>query len=107
MRERLIVLRERRAGLLSRAAAEREALGAFIDRTDSASRWGEKALSLLAEAKQHPAWIAAGAAFLLAMRPKRALGWAAKGWTLYQLYRRGRVLWERVAPYMADARRAG
>ncbi len=100
MRERLIVLRERRARLLARAASEREALGAFVDRTDTAGRWMETAARLLSEAKQHPAWIAAGAAFLLALRPKRALGWVAKGWTLYQLYRRGRVLWDRVAPYV-------
>lgn len=104
MRERLIVLRERRALLVSHAGAEREALGAFIDRTDTASRWMETAMRLIAEAKQHPAWIAAGAGLLLALRPRRALGWAAKGWTLYQLYRRGQLLWERIAPHIIAAR---
>ena len=38
-RERLIALRERRAELLVRADAEREAIAALLARTDAAAHW--------------------------------------------------------------------
>lgn len=105
MRERLIVLRERRAHLLERAAVEREQLGAMLERTDVATRWFATGARLLAQAKQHPVWIFAAVAFLVALRPRRMLGWLMKGWTLYQVYRRGRALLERLAPGLISATR--
>lgn len=106
MRERLIALRERRAALLGRAAAEREELGVMLERTDVATRWFATAAHLVAQAKQHPMWIAAGVAFLVALRPRRMLGWVMKGWTVYRVYRRGRALLDRLAPGLASALRA-
>lgn len=98
MRERLIALRERRARLLERAAAEREQLGALVDRSDVLTRWMQAASRAVDEAKRHPAWLLAGVALLAALRPRRTLGWLMKGWALYRMFRRGRALLERFAP---------
>lgn len=44
--------------------------------------------------KQHPALLAAVAVGLLAWRPRGALKWAGKGWTLWQT-------WQRIAPLVS------
>lgn len=106
MRERLIALRERRAVLLGRAAVEREQLGVMLEHTDVATGWFATAAHLVAQAKQHPLWIAAGVAFLVALRPRRMLGWLIKGWTIFRVYRRGRALLDRLAPGLVSALRA-
>jgi hypothetical protein len=40
----------------------------------------------------HPKWIAALVAAPLILRPRRALGWALKGWSTWRLWRRARHL---------------
>lgn len=94
MRERLIALRERRAGLLARAEAERYALAGWLSRADRLSRWAGAGASLL----RRPLWIAGGAALLFALGPKRIIGWAVRAWSLWQIVRRARVWWHRLAP---------
>ena len=101
MRERLIVLREQRQRLLERAAGEREKLGAFVDRTGAMDHWMLLGSRLAAEIRKHPGWLLAAVAVLAALRPRRALSWAIKGWSLYQLYRRGSSLWAQVSPTVA------
>lgn len=103
MRERLIVLRERRARLLERAADERERLALFVDSTGVLEHWMAIGSRFAAEARRHPAWLMAGAAFVIALRPRRVLSWLVKGWSLYQVYRRGQRLWVRVSPRIAAA----
>ena len=39
----------------------------------------------------------AGGAVLAAIRPRRAIGWIAKGWSLYRLYRNLLPVWQRFA----------
>lgn len=106
MRERLIVLRERRQRLIEGAAAERDALDRLLERNDVPSRWMNAGVMAGAFLKQHPLWIAAAAGLLLALKPRRLIAWAMKGWSLYQLYRRGLVIWDRVAPLVMATRRA-
>ena len=98
MRERLIALRERRARLLERAAAERSALADWLSRADRVSRWAGVAAGLLGELKRRPLWIAGGAALLVALRPKRVIGLAVRAWGWWQIVRRVRVWWHRLAP---------
>ena len=98
MRERLIALRERRAALLASAASERSALAGWLARADRMSRWASTGASLLGEIRRRPLWIAAAAALLFALRPKRVLRWAASGWSLWRLALRARVWWRRLAP---------
>ena len=75
MRARLFAVVARKAALIERSRAERE-----------------RVASLLGEARG-PFALAAGAALLVALRPRRALGWLAKGWSAVQLYRAARLLW--------------
>ena len=100
MRGRLLLLAERRAGLAARASAERESLAAFMARTDGPVRMATRALAvgrrLLDELRRQPLLVAAGVALLIAFRPRRALGWALKGWSLWRTVR-GLQRWWQVA----------
>ncbi|OGA69505.1 MAG: hypothetical protein A3G83_01255 [Betaproteobacteria bacterium RIFCSPLOWO2_12_FULL_68_20] len=97
MRERLIALRERRAELLVRAAAERAELAGWIARTDALAGWASAGASLLAELKRHPLWIALAAALLALLRPRRVVKWLATGWSLWRVARVALAWWRRFA----------
>lgn len=101
MRGRLLLLAERRASLAARASTERESLAAFMARTDGPVRAANQALAagrrLLDEARRQPLLAAAGVALLIAFRPRRALGWALKGWTLWRTVRSAQRWWQLVS----------
>ncbi len=103
MRARLMALQASRARLVARAAAEREYVGTVLDRVDAASGWMDSAAKLAAEAGRYPLLLAAGAAFLVALWPRRTISWALRGWSLYVLYRRGAALWQRISPRLPRA----
>jgi len=88
MRAHLLLLAERRARLAVRANAERESIAALVARTDSTARWVTGALAggrrLRDELRRQPLLIAAGVALLAVLRPRRVLGWALKGWSLWR-----------------------
>lgn len=98
MRERLIALRVRRASLGARAEAERSALEGWLVRTDRWSRWAGAGASLLGELRRSPLLITGAMLLLFALRPKRVLGWAFRAWSLWQVARRMRASWRRLAP---------
>lgn len=106
-RTRLIVLRERRARLVERAHAERERLAAFVSRAEAAYSWIDLGRRLLDGARRQPLIVAAGAALLVALRPRRALKLLASGWSLWQLYRRARRWWLRFVPPSIDSTQRG
>ena len=113
MRGRLILLAERRARLQARAQSERELLAAVLTPTDgvalaavAAYRAARRALE---EARRHPLFMAIGIALLVALRPRRALSWLARGWSLWRLYRGAQGWWLRFSELTrppADARRS-
>ena len=90
-RERLIRLAERRTLLQARAQAERERLAAALERSDEVSALLRRAQGVareLLEQLQRRPWIAAAVVgALVALRPRRMLGLAARGWSLWRLYR--------------------
>ena len=96
-RERLLVLAERRARLVERARAERESVAALVARADDAASWLATGRRLLDELRRQPLIVALGAASLIALRPRRALTWLARGWSLWRLYRGARRWWLRIA----------
>jgi len=91
MRARLLALAERRARLTALAGAERESLAAFVARTDGAVGKVAGALAVvrrqLGKLRDQPLLVAAAVALLVVLRPRRALGWALKGWSLWRAYR--------------------
>ena len=75
MRDRIFAIVARKAALIERSRAERE-----------------RVAGLLGQARG-PFALAAGALLLAALRPRRVMGWVAKGWSAIQLYRAARLLW--------------
>ena len=105
IRARLLALAERRAQLAARAGAERESIAALVAGSDGAVRMTTGALarvrSLLGELRDRPLLAAAGVALLVALRPRRALGWALKGWSLWRTFRGMQRWWQRIAALSA------
>ena len=101
MRERLLALAERRAHLAARAQSERESMAALIARTDTVASLAVSLLQLarrlLEQGQRHPLIVVAGVALLVALRPRRAITWLARGWSLWRLYRGARGWWLRFA----------
>jgi len=113
MRARLIVLAERRARLRARAQSEREMVAAVLTPTDGAALAAVSAYRAvqraLEEARRHPLFMAVGVALLVALRPRRALSWLARGWSLWRLYRGAGGWWLRfseLAGAPADTRKS-
>jgi len=104
-RARLLALAERRARLSSRANIERESIAALVARSDGLARSGAGALAkirlVLHELRAQPLLAAAGVALLVAWRPRRALGWTLKAWSLWRTVRSARRWWQRIAALAA------
>ncbi len=100
-RSRLLQLAERRARLHEKARSEREALAAMMARTDAAAEFVSSALAagrrMLDELRRRPLLVAASVGILVALRPRRALAWALKGWSAWRLYRGAQRWWQRWA----------
>jgi hypothetical protein len=107
MRERLLELAERRARLQARARSERETIAALLSPADGAAIAGTALLRAaqrtLAEARRHPLAMVAGVALLVALRPRRALGWLARGWSLWRLVRGAQGWWLRFSDSAASS----
>jgi hypothetical protein len=101
MRESLLALAERRAHLTARAQAERDTLSAMLVPADAAANLAGSLIRVARDvvdlAGRHPLSVAAGVALLVALRPRRALTWIGKGWSLWRLYRSARGWWLRFA----------
>lgn len=101
MREHLLALAERRARLVARAQEERATITALLVPADGAAAMAaslfQAARRALEEARRHPLIMIAGVALLVALRPRRAISWLAKGWSLWRLYREASGWWRRFA----------
>jgi hypothetical protein len=101
MRERLLALAERRAHLAARAQTEREALAALLVPADGAGALAAMLLRTVRRAmeaaQRQPLLAIAGVALLAVLRPRRALTWLARGWSLWRLYQGARGWWLRFA----------
>jgi len=91
MRGRLLALAEKRTRLVARAQAERESFARLLAPTDAMSAMATSVFRavrrIFQEARKYPLLALAGGAVLAALRPRRAIGWLAKGWSIYRLYR--------------------
>lgn len=98
IRARLLLLAERRARLSVRASAERDSIAEFVERTDGAARMAAGVLAacrgLLGELRERPLFAGFGIALLVALRPRRALGWALKAWSLWRTVRGVQRWWQ-------------
>lgn len=101
MRERLLALAEHRTRLVARAQDERTALNAQLAPADAAAALAASVLrvarDLVEIAGRHPLSVIAVMVLLVALRPKRAILWFSRGWSLWRLYRGARGWWLRFA----------
>ena len=99
MRERLLALAERRARLVAHAQSERATINALLAPADAAASLATSLLRIARnigeQARHHPLGVVAGVALLVALRPKRAITWLSRGWSLWRLYRGARGWWLR------------
>ena len=107
MRERLLTLAGNRARLAARAQVERDRLAALLAPVDAAASAAQTLVRagrrVAGEARRHPLPVVAGVALLVALRPRRALAWLARGWSLWRLYRGASGLWRRFAESAGSA----
>ncbi len=96
-RAKLLELAERRSRLVERARMQREQLARGLAGTDAAAAVLARAFRVFEDLKQKPLIVAGAVALLVALRPRRALGWLMKGWSAWRLYRGARRLWQRLA----------
>ncbi len=101
MRSRLLALAEHRMRLSARAQAERETMAALLAPADGASALATTLLRTVRRAmeaaQRQPLIAVAGVLLFAVLRPKRALGWLARGWSLWRLYHGARGWWQRFA----------
>lgn len=99
MRERLLALAERRARLVARAQQERETIAALLAPTDAMSSLVAMLLGAArgaaGQAARYPLFASTGVALLMALRPRTAARWLARGWSLWRIYRLARGWWQR------------
>ena len=109
MRARLLALAEHRTRLVARAEADRESVARLLMPADAASSMALAAYNLarraFQEAREHPLLAIAGGVALAAIRPRRAIAWIAKGWSLYRMYRSLLPVWQRFAGAAVSAGR--
>ena len=92
-RGRLIALGQHRARLIGQARAERERLGAQVERIESALSWVDIARRGANEVRRHPLLVALAVAVVVALRPRNAVNLLISGLSAWRLYKRGRRLW--------------
>ena len=104
IRERLIALRERRAALVARSEHQREAVAELVGRVETLCAWVERARSLGRTLRAHPAWVAAGVALIVALRPRKMFKLFGTGLTLWRGWLRLRAAYERYVPRQSAVR---
>lgn len=85
MTNRLILLAERRERLIALAASQRTALAQNIEPWRKPLALADKGLSALRYVKRHPAWIVAGFALFVVLRPARAGKWLQRGFVTWRI----------------------
>ena len=106
-RTQLIRLAERRQRLVEEARAERETLARVLRRTDEATALLERVRGIalqLRDGLRNNLWLlGAVAGLVLALRARRALGLAMKGWSAWRMYRSALRWWRAFEARDAEA----
>lgn len=100
MRERLLALAEQRTRLAARAQSERATIDTLLAPADAAASLAvtlfAAARSVTEQARRYPFATIVAMTLLVALRPKRAITWLSRGWSLWRLYRGARGWWLRL-----------
>ena len=85
IRERLIVLRERRAHLVALAETQRADTLVMVRRAELATAWFDRAAFYARWLRGQPVLVAVAVALLVALRPAKALKWFGTGISLWDV----------------------
>jgi len=80
-------LREKRARLVARAAAERAQLAVQLQAWRAPLSLLDRAVAGARYLRRHPQWIVAAAVILAILRPRRAFIWARRGFLVWRTWR--------------------
>lgn len=83
----LIQIREQRARLQERAARQREALAQDLAVFCAPIALADRAMAMVRLLRTQPELIAAAAALLMVLKPRRVFGWMRRGFALWQTWR--------------------
>jgi hypothetical protein len=80
-------IRERRAGLLARAALERAQISAQLEAWRAPLALLDKSLAAVRYVRRHPGWMIAAAMALAVLRPRRTFAWVRRGLIAWRAWR--------------------
>ncbi len=87
MNERLLRVREQRARLVERAARQREALAEDVAAFATPIALADRGLAIVRYIRARPGLMAAAAALVVVLRPRRSFAWIRSGFALWQTWR--------------------
>lgn len=85
MTAKLTELAERRATLVARAATQRAALSQIATSWRGPLAVADRGLAAAKFIKNHPALLLGAAGLVVALRPRRAVGWFQRGWRVWRM----------------------
>ncbi|MEN6585006.1 MAG: YqjK-like family protein [Sulfuricella sp.] len=88
MNSRLIELAERRERLVAKIALQRGELARHAAPLNSVFAVADKGVAALRFLQRHPGLVAGAVGLVVALRPRRALAWLGRGWSLWKLVQR-------------------
>lgn len=87
MSQCLIELAERRERLIAKSANLRAGFADEARPLKRALAVADKGVEGFHYLQQHPGVVAAAVGLFVALRPRRAISWATKGWSAWRIYR--------------------
>ncbi|BCB27731.1 hypothetical protein SKTS_26170 [Sulfurimicrobium lacus] len=88
MNSRLIELAERRERLVAKIAAQRGELARHVVPLKGVFAVADKGVAAVRFLQRHPGLVAGAVGLFVALRPRRALAWLGRGWSLWKLVQR-------------------
>ena len=88
MSPELAAIRQRRARLFERAAAQRDQIDRLSRECARPLLLTDRVLGVWRSIRGRPALVAAALALAVTLKPARALSWSVRGWLLWQAARR-------------------
>jgi len=88
MNNRLIELAERRERLVAKIAMQRGELAYHAAPWKGVCAIADKGIAAARFLQRHPGLVAGAVGLLVALRPRRALAWLGRGWSLWKVAQR-------------------
>ncbi|MCX7892192.1 MAG: YqjK-like family protein [Burkholderiales bacterium] len=85
--DRLAELERRRERLVLKAAAQRSALARDFRPLEPPLALADRGIAAVRYLRAHPGFVVAGVAVIVALRPRRALVWASRGFAAWRTWR--------------------